>query len=126
MSSTAFFLKRLNDHVLYLKKIKLTLNNRGDFCGSDYHRCKLGEWLYGEGKEQARNISDEMLTLFESLFDPHQQFHDASAIAITAHNEGNRELETTQFTKMHTLSNTLVSILLDMDRIAQSSSVEVA
>jgi len=87
MSLRAFFLKRLNDHVLYLKKIKLTLDDRGGFCGSDYHLCKLGEWLYGEG---------------------------------------NTETEATQFNKMHTLSNTLVSIFLDMDRMVQSSSVEVA
>ena len=108
------------------KKIKLTLDDRGDFCGSDYHLCKLGEWLYGEGKEQSSNISDEMLATFESLFEPHQQFHDASAIAITAHEEGNTETEATQFNKMHTLSNTLVSIFLDMDRMVQSSSVKVA
>lgn len=126
MSSTAFFLKRLNDHILYLKKIKTTLDNKGDFCGSDYHQCKLGEWLYGEGREQATNISNEMLALFEKLFEPHQQFHDSSEIAITAHQKGNTELEASEFTKMHTLSNTLVSILLDMDKLAQSTTVEVA
>ncbi|RUM94338.1 MAG: hypothetical protein DSZ28_03705 [Thiothrix sp.] len=119
MTSTAFFLQRLNDHIVYLTRIKTTLDDKGDFCGTDFHTCKLGEWLYGEGKDQAAGVSDEMLTEFDKLFEPHKAFHEASASAITAHAEGNKKAEEHAFTKMHLLSNTLVTLLLEMDRIAR-------
>jgi len=119
MSSTAFFLQRLNDHIVYLTRIKTTLDNKGDFCGTDFHICKLGKWLYGEGKDQAAAVSDEMLKEFNKLIEPHQAFHEASVSAITAHTEGNRKVEESAFTEMHLLSNRLVTILLEMDRMAR-------
>jgi len=119
MTSTAFFLQRLNDHIVYLTKIKTTLDDKGDFCGTDFHTCKLGNWLYGEGKDQASAVSDEMLAAFYKLLEPHQAFHEASATAITAHAEGNGKVEEGAFTKMHLLSNKLVTVLLEMDRMAR-------
>jgi hypothetical protein len=119
MSSTAFFLQRLNDHIVYLTKIKTTLDDKGDFCGTDFHACKLGKWLYGEGKDQAAAVSDEMLTELEKLFEPHKAFHDASATAIAAHTEGHKKAEDSAFTEMHLLSNQLVTLLLEMDRMAR-------
>ena len=119
MSSTAFFLQRLNDHILYLTKIKTTLDDKSDFCGTDFHLCKLGKWLYDEGKDQAAAVSDEMLAEFDKLFAPQQAFHQASASAITAHAEGNKKVEDSAFTEMHLLSNKLVTVLLEMDRMAR-------
>lgn len=118
MGSTAFFLQRLNDHILYLNKIKLTLDDTGEFCGSDYHLCELGRWLYGDGKEQSANISSKMLEKFEELFEPHKEFHESSSIAVEAHKNGNTKTKSTAFTKMHTLSNRLVNVLLELDRMA--------
>ncbi len=119
MTSTAFFLQRLNDHIVYLTKIKTTLDDKGDFCGTDYHACKLGKWLYDKGKDQAAAVSDEMLAEFEKLVEPHRAFHKASASAITAHDEGNKKVEERAFTEMHLLSNKLVTLLLEMDRMAR-------
>ncbi len=45
MDSTVFFLARLNEHIQYLKKIKASLDDQNDFCGTDHHLCKLGNWL---------------------------------------------------------------------------------
>lgn len=119
MSSSAYFLLRLNDHIVYLSKIKATLDDKGDFCGTDYRDCKLGKWLYGEGKDQAAAIGEEMVIAFDELFEPHREFHDASAAAIAAHAEGNDSVENSAFTEMHILSNKLVSILLDLDSLAR-------
>ena len=119
MSSSAFFLQRLNDHIVYLTKIKNTLDDKGDFCGTDYRECKLGKWLYGEGKDQAAAVSEEMVTEFNKLLEPHKEFHDASAGAITAHEEGNESVEQSAFTEMHILSNKLVRMLLDLDSMAR-------
>jgi len=49
MVGKAFFLQRLNDHVVYLKKVQRTLDGTEDFQVTDCHDCKLGKWLYGEG-----------------------------------------------------------------------------
>lgn len=119
MTSTAFFLQRLNDHIIYLTKVKTTLDDKGDFCGTDFHVCKLGQWLYGDGRDEAAAVSDEMLAEFDSLCKPHKDFHKASTSAITAHAEGNREVEESAFTEMHLLSNKLVTALLEIDRMAR-------
>lgn len=119
MASAVFFLARLNDHIFYLAKIKTTLEDKGDFCGTDDHQCKLGEWLHGEGRNQAAAVSDEMLTFFEKLFEPHKAFHLESSKAISAHEEGDTEAQELAFTEMHKLSNMLVSLLLKMDDMAR-------
>ena len=115
MKSTAFFLRRLNDHILYLTKIKHTLEDKGDFCGTDHHLCKLGGWLYGEGEAQAKEIGDEILQIFKKLIEPHKAFHEESSIAVEAHRNGDVVTQEKAFTEMHKLSNRLVSLLLEMD-----------
>ncbi|MCK5918404.1 MAG: CZB domain-containing protein [Cocleimonas sp.] len=119
MDSTTFFLTHLNEHIQYLTKIKATLKDKNDFCGTDHHLCKLGNWLYGDGRDQVTAISDEMATLFNKLFEPHKAFHRESVNAITAHKEGNHKERELAFTQMHVLSNTLVFLLLKMDATAR-------
>jgi len=122
MQSTAFFLMRLNDHVLYLTQIKSTLEDKSDFCGTDHHQCALGQWIYGEGEAQAAAVSDEVLALFKKLIKPHEDFHKESFIAIKAHQAGDIETQELALTELHKLSNTLVSLLLDMDSKTRSNN----
>ena len=114
----AFFLQRLNDHVQYLKKIQATLDGSGDFKGSDYHDCKLGHWLYGEGPDEATSLGPEARALFDSLFEPHQRFHDASHDALRMHAANDETGTRAAVTEMHRLSSVLVSKLLSLDRMA--------
>lgn len=55
---------------------------------------------------------------FEKLFEPHKEFHEASSTAINFHDEANNEAQEEELTKMHVLSNTLVTILLKLDSMA--------
>ena len=116
MAGKAFFLQRLNDHVVYLKKIQATLEGTGDFQGTDYHDCKLGKWLYGEGADEAETTSPKAKELFDSLFEPHQQFHEHSKVAIEKKGAGDEEGSNNEVTEMMKLSTTLVNKLLAMDQ----------
>ena len=116
MSGKAFFFLRLNDHIQYLKKIQATLKGEGDFMGTDYHDCKLGKWLYNEGPDEASAVSEEVRLLFDTLFEPHQKFHDASHMAIKMQQSGNSKEAEAALTEMHKLSNILVTILLELDK----------
>lgn len=119
MVQKAFFLLRLNDHVLYLKRIQATLQGTGDFQGTDYHECKLGKWLYGEGSEEASALGPEAKALFESLFEPHQQFHEASRAAVEKHAAGDADAARAASTEMHKLSTVLVNKLLTLDQMVK-------
>ena len=117
MPGKAFFLQRLNDHALYLKKIQATLDGKGDFQGTDYHDCKLGKWIYGEGPEEAAAAGVKQL--FDKLLEPHQQFHDQSHDALEKQSAGDETGSRAAVTEMMKLSTTLVNTLLDMDRGSQ-------
>jgi hypothetical protein len=118
MAQRAFFLQRLNDHVQYLKKIQATLEGAGQFKGTDYHECKLGKWLYGEGRDEADAIGAEARALFDNLFGPHQRFHELSAEAVEKAQSGDPEASNAASTEMHRLSTELVNKLLELDRLA--------
>lgn len=114
----AFFLLRMNDHLQYLNKVKATLDGKGDFRGSDYHKCKFGLWLYGDGPNEVADMPAEAKPVFESIFEPHQRFHDASHQALEFHDAGDSEHAKEKMTEMHHLSNELVGKLLQLDRLA--------
>ena len=113
-----FFLQRMNDHVQYLNKIKLTLSNQGNFQGLDCHQCALGKWLYGEGRTQAKQLGEEVRKLFDQLIEPHAAFHEASARALNCHQRGDEVGKYRAMTDMHKLSTGLIQKLLDMDKYA--------
>jgi hypothetical protein len=119
MSGKAFFFQRLNDHIQYLKKIQATLEGKGDFQGTSYHDCKLGNWVYGDGPEEASSVSDEARKIFDTLIEPHQQFHEASKAALEKQQSGDSASSDEEVTKMHKLSNTLVNILLELDKLSK-------
>lgn len=118
MKKTAFFLQRMNDHVQYLNKIKATLNKNSDFQGTSCQQCALGKWLYGDGAQEAQAISADAHKLFEQLFEPHEQFHAASARALSYFAAGDELGQYRAMTEMHQLSNYLIKNLLDLDRFA--------
>jgi hypothetical protein len=119
MESKAFFILRLNDHIQYLRKIQATLDGQGGFRGSDCHDCKLGQWLYGSGPAEAQAAGSEAKVLFDSLFEPHRRFHDASHAAIEKKSAGDDMGSHADITEMMKLSVVLVDTLLALDKAAR-------
>jgi hypothetical protein len=118
----AFFLLRINDHLQYLKKINATLEGRGDFRGGDHHSCKLGQWIDTSGPVEAAEAGSQAATLFESVREPHAQFHAASSRALALRAEGREQESVREITDMHRLSSALVDLLLGLDRIASGKA----
>ncbi|MCG7982643.1 MAG: CZB domain-containing protein [Candidatus Thiodiazotropha lotti] len=115
MNESAFFLRRMNDHVQYLGKIKATLEDKGDFQGTDHHSCKLGLWLDRDGPIESSAISTQARETFDQLLDPHECFHLASKQALACKVAGDRAGMENAMTEMFKLSNTLVNILMKLD-----------
>ncbi len=113
-----FFLMHLNDHIQYLRKIELTLEeNTSLFQGIEYHQCKLGKWLYGAGASEisALENSSEAQKIFDDLFEPHKQFHVASYVAIKKQQLGDNEGAKEEITNMYKLSRIITKKLLQLD-----------
>jgi hypothetical protein len=119
MKENAFFLRRMNDHVQYLGKIKATLEDKGDFRGTDHHSCKLGCWLDSDGPTASSAISREARETFDRLLDPHERFHHASKQALECKQAGDKSGMEDAMTEMFKLSNTLVAILVKLDNMSQ-------
>ncbi len=119
MSENAFFLRRMNDHIQYLGRIKATLSDKGDFVGTDHHSCKLGQWLDTEGLEQVTSYGSDIREVFDSLLLPHEQFHQASHRAIDCKTDGDNQGMEAAMTEMFKLSVTLVDTLMKLDFLSQ-------
>jgi hypothetical protein len=119
MSENAFFLRRMNDHIQYLGRIKATLADMGDFGGTDHHSCKLGQWLDTEGLEQVTSYSNDIRAVFDSLLLPHEQFHQASHRAIECKANGDYQGMEAAITEMFKLSVTLVDTLMELDLLGE-------
>jgi hypothetical protein len=117
MTTSAFFLLRMNDHVQYLGKLKATLEDKGDFQGCDHHSCKLGTWMDGESAEQARALGAEAQSVFDKLLEPHEQFHNASHEALAKKAVGDLQGMEASMTEMFRLSNVLVKLLMKLDAL---------
>jgi len=105
---------RLNDHIQYLKNIEATLEGKGDFQGTHHYKCQLGQWLYGEGANEIATLqqSSTAQNIFDSLFEPHEQFHLASKQALEASDE---QTAKTAITEMYKLSHIITQKLLALD-----------
>lgn len=115
----AFFIKRLNDHIQYLKKINATLSGEGSFQGTQHTECKLGLWLYGEGKTEVELLkSNKAQAIFDSIFEPHERFHQVSKHALDCKNRGDNTSAQAAMTEMHVLSNIISQKLLELDDIS--------
>lgn len=115
-TSNAFFVQRLNDHIQYLRRVTNTLKGEDDFHGSSHTQCKLGRWLYSEGKDDLGACMPEGRRLFESLLAKHQHFHDVSDDALAKHAAGDYINSYRAMTEMLKLSGELVSLLLEADQ----------
>ncbi len=116
--ASAFFLMRLNDHIQYLKKIEATLAGTEDFQGTEHHQCKLGLWLYGDGGNEVLALQNpKAKEIFESLFEPHESFHNASHQALENKQAGDEEGAKLAITEMYKLSQNLTQKLLELDGI---------
>lgn len=115
----AFFIKRLNDHIQYLKKINATLSGEGSFQGTKHTECKLGQWLYGEGKVEVDSLNNSKAqAVFASIFDPHERFHQVSKYALECKSRGDDTGAQAAVTEMHVLSNVISQKLLELDDIS--------
>lgn len=116
MAGKAFFMKRLNEHVQYLKKMDARLKNDSDFPGCSHVDCELGKWLYNQGKEEIANMKDpNAQKLFDSLFDPHERFHQVGREALQKKDEGDEAAVKKLMTEMHVLSTIITNKLLELD-----------
>lgn len=118
-TTKAFFLMRLNDHIQYLKNVEKRLKGENDFTGSNHHECKLGKWLYGEGSiEVAKLKNKKAQEVFDSLFEPHQRFHEASSQALEKYYAGDIQGAHQAITDMHVFSRIITQKLLQLDAMS--------
>ncbi|HEC85057.1 MAG: hypothetical protein DRR08_03410 [Candidatus Parabeggiatoa sp. nov. 2] len=116
MAKKAFFLKRLNDHVQYLKKIDAAIKGESDFQGTPHRDCQLGQWLYDEGgAEVAAMENSNAKEVFESLLEPHERFHTISKEALEKKRAGDEAGAQAILTEMHVLSTLITNKLLELD-----------
>jgi hypothetical protein len=120
MSESAFFLRRMNDHIQYLSKIKMTLTDKGDFQGTDPHSCNLGKWLDNEGPQQASALGADARAVFDSLIEPHERFHEQSHLALARKAAGDKDGMEAAVTEMFKLSVTLVDTLIKLDTMSRA------
>jgi len=116
MAGKAFFLMRLNDHVQYLKKISNTLEGKADFQACSHTECKLGQWIYGEGSAEIATLTNaQAQAVFESIKDPHEQFHTVSKEVLEKKRAGDEVGAQQAVTEMHKLSTIIYNNLLKLD-----------
>ena len=120
MAGKAFFLTALNAHLLYMKRLDAALAGQKEFSPCDDHECTLGKWLFGTGEEEVKALgSEKAMKFFEEIKSPHQQFHEASQVAMTCKAESNAQGVQAALTDMYRHSNKIYQKLLCLDEIAQ-------
>jgi hypothetical protein len=116
MAEKAFFMKRLNDHIQYLKKIDAAIGGKSDFQGTSHQDCQLGQWLYNEGQAEVAALENENVKqVFESLLEPHERFHKLGQEALDNKQAGDEKSAQSNLTQMHILSAILTNKLLQLD-----------
>ena len=116
MINKAFFIKRLNDHIQYLKQIDAAVNGKSDFQGTTYRDCQLGQWLYQEAPTVIANMKNiKAQEVYESLLEPHKQFHLLGEEALQKKQAGDEIGARSALTQLHLLSNLLTKKLLELD-----------
>ena len=114
----AFFMRRLNDHIQYLKQIDAAVNGKSDFQGTTYRDCQLGQWLYNEASTVITNMkSTQAKEVYESLLEPHKQFHLLGEEALQKKQAGDEVGAKAALTQLHLLSNLLTKKLLELDSL---------
>lgn len=118
-SKKAFFMQRLNDHIQYLDKVTRTIKGKMEFAGTNCRCCKLGQWIYAEGREEVSLYAPAAMPLFVQLIEKHEEFHVISGKILEQFQTGDIGQIHQEMTEVHKLSNQLVSILLEIDRYSR-------
>ena len=119
MAKKTFFMKRLNDHIHYLKELDAALKGESDFKGTDARSCELGKWMHGDGQQEIRDLHNpKAQEIFDSMSKIHDQFHDLGAEALAKRESGDSLGAQMAITKMYGISAELTSKLLELDRIS--------
>ena len=119
MGKKVFFLKRLNEHVQYLKKMDSCLKGTENFEGTSHISCQLGQWLYGEAKAEIEELGNSKAKeLYDSLLEPHERFHLLGKQALEKKKSGDEAGAQALLTELHQLSTTLTNTLLELDNVA--------
>lgn len=116
---SAFYFQRINDHVQYLRKLEDTLQDKGDFRGTDHHSCKLGKWIDTDGPGELPQGNDQAKQLFDEMIQVHEHFHVSGENALSAKSAGDSAASRQAVTEMIKDSNFLISKLMDLDRICK-------
>jgi len=107
-------------NIQYLRNIEATLAGTGDFQGTDHHDCQLGQWLYGDGPNQVAALQNSKVQeIFESLFEPHEQFHTISKQALEKKQVGDEGTAQNGITDMYKISHILTQKLLKLDALTK-------
>ena len=118
-NGNTFFLLRLNDHLQYLNQIERTLSGNGHFKGIAHTECELGRWIYGRGAQEITALhSEQAQQVFESIKQPHENFHLLSHQAVARKQAGDEEGARAAFREMHRMSVTICSKLLELDKMS--------
>ncbi len=88
-----FLSKRLVDHAQWIYKFVSIFRDEKEenIELADYHKCKLGQWYYGEGSQIIKNYSKKAQDLFNKLEDPHRRVHVHGLQAIEELRKGNKD-----------------------------------
>lgn len=117
---SAFFFQRINDHIQYLRRLEETLKDQGDFRGTDFHSCKLGQWIDTEGPSQIPEGADRAKLVFEEMIKVHEHFHQTGEQALAAKEANDPAAVRQAITEMLKDSNFLVSKLMELDRVCKT------
>jgi len=116
MAGKAFFMKRLNDHIQYLKQIDAVVRGESDFKGTTHEACELGQWICHEGPEEIAAMTDTRAKeVFESLLEPHERFHDLGEKALEYMKANDEDNMKAAVTEMHVVSTIITNKLLELD-----------
>lgn len=72
------------DHLIWANQLNQLLTNDEITelsVETNHHRCKFGQWYYGNGRERAEQLVPELKPIFDKLEEPHAELHK-SAIDI--------------------------------------------
>ena len=72
------------DHLIWAEKVGALLTDEKVTTlevQTDDRKCAFGQWLYGEGRQEAERLVPSLAPLFASIETPHRELH-ASAVAI--------------------------------------------
>ena len=75
------------DHLLWAAKLTAVVRgdrSKVDQIQTDPHRCKFGEWYFGDGRQEARSTLPTLEGPLAAIESPHQHLHESAALIFGA------------------------------------------